>query len=232
MTIVEGEYELQRQRRYNAALHDSILWHFVHDKRRAVFESPLEAVFWVVTNDYRLINFDRRRRRAMKSAAGVCIHPAELVQILRLWEPRSTDMEQALMSVLRQPFMFYEFDPSKEAASMRILKALSRFDHIDELKPEAIRDALLVERKEVAEQRDAAIRRANQAEEALTEKRKAARIALRPTERNGSRQTIASQNSKQNCKMRGKSSVPEQSRAGQGIGNHVERKRRSRPNAV
>ena len=200
MTIVEGEYEAQRQRRYNAALHDSILWHFVHDKRRAVFESPLEAVFWVVTNDYRLINFDKRRRRAMKSAAGVCIHPAELVQILRLWEPRSTDMEQALMSVLRLPFMFYEFDPSKEAASMRILKALSRFDHIDELKPEAIRDivlsdavrskaseatsegeeielirdALLAERKEVAEQRDAAIRRANQAEEALTEKRKAA----------------------------------------------------------
>ena len=39
---------------------------------------------------------------------------------------------------------------------------------------ELIRDALLVERKEAAEQRDAAIRRANQAEEALTEKRKAA----------------------------------------------------------
>ena len=200
MTIVEGEYEAERQRRYNAALHDSILWHFVHDKRHAIFESPLEAVFWVVTNDYRLISFDRRRRKAVKSAAGVCIHPAELVQILRLWEPRTTDMEQALMSILRLPFMFYEFDPGKEAASMRILKALSRFDHIDELKPEAIRDivlsdavrskaseatseeeeievirdALLAERKEIAEQRDAAVHRANQAEETLTEERKAA----------------------------------------------------------
>ena len=200
MTILEGRYEAERQRRYNAALHDSILWHFVHDKRPVVFESPLEAVFWVVTNDYRLINFDRRRRRATKSAAGVCIHPAELVQVLRLWEPRSTDMEQALMSVLRLPFMFYEFDPSREAASMRILKALSRFDHIDELNPETIRDivlsdavrskvneatsegeeielirdALLAEREEIAEQRDAAINRANQIEEILTEERKAA----------------------------------------------------------
>ena len=197
---VKGEHESERQRRYNSALHDSILWHFVHDRRPAVFESPLEAVFWVVTNDYKLINFDRRRRRALKSDTEVCIHPAELVQILRLWEPRSTDMEQALMGVLRLPFMFYGFDPGKEAASMRILKALSRFDHIGELKTEAIRDivlsdavrsktgeatseeeeieiirdALLAERNEIAEQRDAAVRQADQTEEALANERKAA----------------------------------------------------------
>ena len=196
----EGNSEVARQRRYNAALHDSILWHFVHDRRPAVFESPLEAVFWVVTNDYRLLNFDRRRRKAANLAAGVCIHPAELVQILRLWEPRSTDMEQALMSGLRLPFMFYEFDSGNEAVSMRILKALSRFEHIGDLKPEAIRDivlsdavrsrtveatneeeeievihdALLAERNEIADQRDAALRKTSRVEETLAEEREAA----------------------------------------------------------
>ncbi len=47
------------------------------------------------------------------------------------------------MSGLRLPFMFYDFDPGQEAASMPILKALSRFEHIDYLEPEAIRDIVL-----------------------------------------------------------------------------------------
>ena len=200
MVDIEGLPESEQQRRYNAALHDSILWHFVHDRRPQVFESPLEAVFWVVTNDYQLINFDRKRRRAENSAAGVCIHPAELVQMLRLWEPRSTDMEQALMSGLRLPFMFYEYDSGGEAASIRILKALSRFEHIgflesdairdivlsdavrsqtvaatsEEEENEVIRDALLAERQGIADQRDAAVRKASEAEAALARQRELA----------------------------------------------------------
>lgn len=197
MARLNGESENERQRKYNAALHDSILWHVANDRRPPVFESPLEAVYWVVTNDYGLLNFDRRRQKAMKSAAGVCIHPAELVQILRLWEPRSTDMEQALLSGLRLPFMFFDFDAGKENASMRVLKALSRFEHIGDLEPdvirdivlsdavrtkttaarteeeenEIIRDALLHEHGEIIEQRDAAIRRAREAESNLAKER-------------------------------------------------------------
>ena len=198
---VDGRTEGRRQRRYNAALHDSILWHFANDRRPEAFESPLEAVFWVVTNDYRLINFDKRRRRYANSAADVCIHPAELVQILRLWEPRGTDMEQALLSGLRLPFMFYDFDPGQEDASMRILRALSRFEHIGDLEPEAIRDivlsdavrsntesasseeeeievirdALLAERSEIADQLDAAVGRADLSEKALAREREGIR---------------------------------------------------------
>ena len=201
MVDIEGLTESEQQRRYNAALHDSILWHFVRDRRPQVFESPLEAEFWVVTNDYQLINFDRKRRRAENSAAGVCIHPAELVQMLRLWEPRSTSMEQALMSGLRLPFMFYEYDSGGEAASIRILKALSRFEHIgflesdairdivlsdavrsktvaatsEEEENEVIRDALLAERQQIADQRDAAVRQADEAEVALARERELAR---------------------------------------------------------
>ena len=202
----EGNSEVERQRRYNAALHDSILWHFVYDKRPAVFESPLEAGSWVVTNDYRLMSFDRRRRRAANMATGVCIHPAELAQILRLWEPRSTDMEQALLSALRLPLMFYQFDSGQEAVSLRILKSLSRFENIDDLGPEAIRDIvlsdavrsrtveaiseeeeiqvirdeILAERDATIAQRDAASNRAKRIEESLAEERAAAldRVAI------------------------------------------------------
>ena len=189
----EGSTENERQRIYNAALHDSMLWHFVEDRRPNVFESPMEAGYWVVTNDYRLLSFDRRRRLKANSVAGVCIHPAELLQILRLWEPRDTDMEVALMSGLRLPFMFYEFDPVQESVSIRILKALSRFDHVKYLDSEAIRDivlnddvrtktasaadqaeentivreALLAERDEIARQRDAANARTKLLEEEL-----------------------------------------------------------------
>ena len=203
--------EAHKQRRYNASSHDSILWHVVHDKRPTSFEGALDAVFWLVTNDYRLLSFDRRRRRTTNAAAGVCIHPTELIQILRVWEPRSTDMEQALMSGLRLPFLFYEFDLGRESASMRILKILSRFEHIKDLEPDAIRDivlndavrsrtveasgeeeavavirdALLAERKEVADQRDAAANRAKIAEETLASERQAAleRTAVDKNER-------------------------------------------------
>ena len=193
--------ERRRQRAYNAAHHDSMLWHFVYDKRPEIFESPLEAVYWVITNDNQLLKFDKRRSKTVQSPAGICLHPAELVQILQLWAPRNTDMSQALMSALRLPLMFYEFDPGQENISMRILKALSRFDHIDYLRPEDIRDivlndsvrhktanatgavedieiihdALLTEsfneNKEIAAQRDAAIQRAELAEEILNQER-------------------------------------------------------------
>ena len=55
----EGETDQEKQRRYNAALHDSILWHFAQDRRPNRFESPLEAGIWVVTNDNRLIGSTR-----------------------------------------------------------------------------------------------------------------------------------------------------------------------------
>ena len=191
--------EARQQRKYNAALHDSILWHFVHDRRPAVFESPLDAVAWVVTNDYRLIRFDKRRHKAANLSAGICIHPAELIQILRMWEPRSTDMEQALMSGLRLPFMFYEFESGMETASMRILKVLSRLEHVrnldskairdivlndalrstiveansEEEEIELIRDTLLAELKSIADQRDAAAQSGKIVEETLISEREA-----------------------------------------------------------
>ena len=105
------------------------------------------------------------------------------------------------MSGLRLPFMFYEFDLGRESASLRILKILSRFEHISDLGPEAIRDivlndavrskiaevsdeeeafvvirdALLAEHKNVADQRDAAIHKAESAEEMLANERQVGR---------------------------------------------------------
>ena len=193
LEMIPSDAGIEKQRFYNSAFHDSVLWHVVKDRRPTFFESPLEAVYWVVTNDYRLINFDRSRQNKDNSAAAICIHPAELIQILRIWEPRTTDTQQALMSALRLPFMFYEFDDGSEDISMRILKALSRFDHIETLDAEAIRDivlsdavrskvetatshegelevirdALLSDRAEIAARLDAVSRRAQENESAL-----------------------------------------------------------------
>ena len=193
LEMIPSDARGEQQRFYNAASHDSVLWHVVDDRRPTFFESPLEAVYWVVTNDYRLINFDRNRQKKNKSAVAICIHPAELIQILRIWQPRATDTHQALMSALRLPFMFYDFDNGSEDISMRILKAMSRFDHIETLDAEAIRDivlsdavrskvetatskegeievirdALLSDRAEIAARLDAVSRRAKENESAL-----------------------------------------------------------------
>ena len=139
----QGESERERQRLYNAALHDSILWHFVDDLRPGSLESPLEAIYWVVTNDYHLLGFDRQRRRDRRTPVGVCMHPSEMVPILQLWEPRTIELEQAMMSGVRLPFMFYDFDAGSEPASLRILNTLSRFENIGDLEPATIKDIVL-----------------------------------------------------------------------------------------
>ena len=91
---VDGRTEGRRQRRYNAALHDSILWHFANDRRADAFESPLEAVFWVVT-DYRLINFDKSgadmqtRLRCLHSSCRTCANPEAVgTAAARTWSRR------------------------------------------------------------------------------------------------------------------------------------------------
>ena len=96
-----------------------------------------------MTNDYRLLGFDRRRTRNRSARIGVCMHPADMVPLLQLWEPRSVELEQAMMGGLRLPFMFYGFDAASEAVSLRILKTLSRFENIGDLSPDTIKDIVL-----------------------------------------------------------------------------------------
>lgn len=83
-----------------AIRHDVLAWHFVKGRRDGRAESPLEAVDWLATLDFRLLGFDRYKRRQSNGPVAVCIHPAVLIQMLQLWVPRSELLERALFQSL------------------------------------------------------------------------------------------------------------------------------------
>lgn len=145
--LAQYEYEnpspADQQRRYKAIEHDKVLWHFVHDKRRVGIESPLEANFWVVTNDFGFLAFDARKRRVGGDGIPICVHPTDLIQMLQFWEPRTPDFEEALLGSLRLPFLFPEFDSASERVTIDILKALSRYENVGDLSTETITEVLL-----------------------------------------------------------------------------------------
>jgi len=134
-----------RAKEYDQLRHDVVLWHFVTDLRPELVESPLDAVYWVVTLDYRFMGFDAFKRRALRSNVPVCIHPTTLVQLLQFWVPRTAELEEALLGTMRLPFLFREFDPAAEKVTIRILDALSRFENVGDLPQGTVRNILVNE---------------------------------------------------------------------------------------
>jgi len=127
-----------RPKSYDQLEHDAVLWHFIHDKRPAVCESPADAGYWVVTIDYRLLAFDKVKCERLRSIVPVCVHPTSLLQLLQFFVPRSDGLEKAVIASLRIPFLFHEFDPAAERATIRILQALARFENAGDLSVETI----------------------------------------------------------------------------------------------
>jgi hypothetical protein len=150
------EYEKNRYgpraKEYEAAEHDISLWHFVKRQRPLVFDSPLDARYWIVTLDLRLLGFDSYKNRRHESVA-VCVHPTTLLEMLQFWLPRTEEFELALFNSLRH-MLPTRFDPAAEQVTLRILRALSRFEggsDLDEatiaavLMNQAIRKRLAIE---------------------------------------------------------------------------------------
>jgi hypothetical protein len=123
---------------YEQLEHDMILWHFTRSKRPATVESPLDACYWVVTVDYRLIGFDAYKRQSREEDIPICLDPAMLIQMLQFWMPRSEEYESALLNSLRLPYFFREFDPDAEKVTVRILGVLSRYENVGDLQPVSI----------------------------------------------------------------------------------------------
>ena len=132
-----------RSKPYEQLEHDCVLWHFVKDKRPVRTESPLETVYWIVTVDYRYLGFDAYLTRKAESAIPVCLHPAMLAQLLQFWVPRSVEFESALLSAMRLPLLFHEFDSNAEVVTIQILEALSRFENIGDLPKETVKTILV-----------------------------------------------------------------------------------------
>lgn len=121
-----------------------VLWHFVKDQRPTYVESPLEAKYWIVTIDYRFLGFDAYKRGEGEQVP-ICIHPAALAQMLQFWVPRSEVLDEALLTSLRLPLFFSEFDPEAEKITITILQALSRFQNVEDLPSETVAKILLNE---------------------------------------------------------------------------------------
>ncbi len=117
--------------------HDVVLWHFVRDQRGTNISSPLHAKYWIVTVDYRFLGFDRH-----KTGTGyrlpVCMHPNQLIQMLRFFVPRSPQFEKTLLGMMRLPIISREFNTKAEQVSIRIMNHLARHEGIEDLQVDTI----------------------------------------------------------------------------------------------
>lgn len=131
------------QKSYEKLKHDFVLWHFVSDLRPAYVESADQASAFVVTIDFRFINFDAKKRKGSRRLqVPICVHPTNLIQILQLWVPRDVEFESAVLSNLRFPFLFTEFDADTEYTTIRIIEQISRYENIDDLPEDTLRAVL------------------------------------------------------------------------------------------
>jgi hypothetical protein len=128
---------------YEQVEHDMILWRFVKDKRPAYVESPLDAKYWITTIDYGFLGFDAYKRHRSTEGTAICLLPSTLIHMLQFWVPRTAQFEEAMLSSMRLPFFFQEFDRQAERTTIRILEALGRFENIGDLSNETI-TAILV----------------------------------------------------------------------------------------
>jgi hypothetical protein len=127
---------------YEKLEHDFVLWHFVNDLRPSYVESADEAGAFITTVDFRFINFDNYKRKKKRLKIPVCIHPTNLIQILQLWIPRDEEFDIAVLSNLRFPFLFTEFDADTELTTIRIIEQLSRYENVNDLKEDTVTSIL------------------------------------------------------------------------------------------
>jgi hypothetical protein len=117
---------------YEVNLHDMVLWHFVERRRPRTMDSPIDAGNWICTLDLRFLAFDRRKR-AGGLEPPICLAQAGLIQLIQFWLPRSDALDAALVGSMREPLMFLRFDDDTEAATVKILKAMSRLQGMEGL---------------------------------------------------------------------------------------------------
>jgi hypothetical protein len=138
----QAELPEQRRKGYETLLHDAVLWHAVNDRRPSDTNSPFEVEYWAVSMDWRLIAFDRSKRRANAAKLPVVLHPSNLVQLVQFWVPRSKELEDSLVDSLRLPLFFQSFDPEDERATVQVLEAISRFENVGDLPEQTLKVVL------------------------------------------------------------------------------------------
>ncbi|MDR1896455.1 MAG: hypothetical protein LBR10_06660 [Prevotellaceae bacterium] len=145
--IMESEKRLPENRRksYEKVAHDMILWHYICDKRPPYMESPIDAIYYIMTVDFRLIHFDKTMQKNNHSKVPLCIHPATFIQLLQFWIPRTKEFEEAMLGSLCLPFIFQDLDYQAEKLTLKILNGIGRFDGSDKFPEETIKKVLFNE---------------------------------------------------------------------------------------
>lgn len=120
--------------------HDCALWHFASDLRPVGVNTPVESIYWIVTTDFGMINFDRHKRRDESTSTPIAILPTNLIQMLQFWVPRTTEFEQAILSSIR-PLLTHSLDPDTEQTTIDILSHLSTYE-VDSWSKEVVLNTL------------------------------------------------------------------------------------------
>ena len=96
-----------------------------------------------MTVDYGLLRFDAdKTRRTRAITVPICVHPATLIQMLQLWLPRTPQFDEAMLQCVRA-LLPRPTATEVETVTLRILRALSRFEDVDDLPEETITSVLL-----------------------------------------------------------------------------------------
>lgn len=111
---------------------DVALWHFVQDQRKPHTTSPLHAKYWVLTIDYHFLSFDRFKKKG-SDQIPICIHPSQLIQLLRFFVPSSPQIGKILLGTIITPIISRGLNGKTEQTIIRILKRLSRFEGIEDV---------------------------------------------------------------------------------------------------
>ncbi len=135
----EKEVPENKRKGYETLLHDAVLWHAVKDKRPNDEDSPFNVEYWAVSIDWRLIAFDRKKRKENSSKLPVVLHPSNLVQLVQFWVPRTPQLESTLIDSLKLPLYFQSFDPEDEKATVKVLESISRFENVGDIPEQTLK---------------------------------------------------------------------------------------------
>ena len=139
--VWEAKRYSNRAKTKHQITHDVILWHFVQDLRDWTVGLPLEAKWWVVTVDERFLRWDRYKVKH-SDLLPVCMHPAQLAQMLRFFVPRSPQLQAAMLGAMRLHILSREFDINAERISIRIANRLVRHEGIEDISVDTLEKVL------------------------------------------------------------------------------------------
>lgn len=135
--------ENEKFKSYESVEHDVVIREFAKRKRENNISNVLEAIYWILTIDYKFIAYDNYKNKS--DDIQICIHPINLIQILQFWIPRNDEYESAILSNLRMPFLFHEFDKNTELITINIITRLNRFKDVSDLPTEVVTKVLIDE---------------------------------------------------------------------------------------